>query len=113
MALFKNRSEGIDYIMTQRVRYPGDMFEGFFEFLEYTDDQQWVSANLLLPDISQYQTTLDDSEEIIPIIPEKGTVIKYVKWDHDEHDSDDTNYEEEGILLFSYKWNGRAFELIQ
>jgi hypothetical protein len=113
MALFKNRTAGIDYIMAQRVRYPGDMFEGFFEFLEYTDDQQWVSANLLLPDISQYQTTLDDYEAIIPIIPEKGTVIKYVKWDHDEHDSDDTNYEEDGIFLFAYKWNGQAFELIQ
>jgi hypothetical protein len=112
MALFKNRTDGIDYIMIRRVRYPGDMFEGFFHFLQYTEDQGWRPANSLLPDLSKHSVSLNDYEDIIPIVPEKGTTVKYVKWDHDQHSSGDTNYEGEGEYLFSYKWDGRRFVLV-
>lgn len=113
MALFKNRTEGIDYVMIRRVRYPGNMFEGFFDFLQYSKDQGWKPANSLLPDISEHEADLDDYEEIIPIVPEKGLTLKYVKWNHDEHSSENTRFEEEGEYLFAYKWDGHRFVLVE
>ncbi len=112
MALFKNREENIDYIMLQRLPYPGSMFEEFFHFLTYKDGE-WISAENLFEQADEerdknYTPNLSGEQIISPMIPEKGTTLEFHIWNPFEGDDFESSE-----LAYSYKWNGVSFEFVE
>lgn len=113
MALFKNRKENKDYIMIQRIQYPGEMFHGFFDFITFTHNNKWVSADSIFTNTrnEKEKTLLENikSDELCtPVIPESGTVIEFRKWNpvnNEDH--------RKGTLLYKYKWNGQSFDFVE
>lgn len=108
MTMFKDRENNIDYIMLQRISYPGDMFDGFLNFLTYNSGN-WVNADSILNIVidENFIDNLKPEEECIPILPEFGTVIIFRKWDSSSGISPQNS-----PMLFQIKWNKIKFELI-
>lgn len=108
MVLYKDKVNKIDYLMAHRIQHPGVMFHSFFEILRFQEGS-WSSV---FPEISkagiQYRedhlADFKEDEYVLPVLPEFGTTLKFVKCDlYEDPDCENAR------VVFSFDWDGQKF----
>lgn len=106
MALFKDRENQRNYILAHRLQYPGDMFGGFFNLLEYVDGSWKIVSSPLTNPENYPDVKLDEEEQLLPVIPRVGTDVGFLKVNL---------FSDEDIAgkspVFTFSWTGNEFVL--